>query len=112
MSFRTIASTLNEARNLIADPAHWTQHTGARTEEGYEIGPTCAEARRFCLVGAVSHVTGGKAYLFDPALKALRDALPVECGTLVQFNDTQPHSEILALFDKAIALTKQPTEDF
>lgn len=117
MPFRTEASVLQDARDLIADPDHWTQGYGARTAEGYNIHPTSFGATSFCAVGAVNRVTGGKPNLMEPALTSLRAAVlegapsgARTSGPITTFNDNHTHAEVLAMFDRAIASVRQDAE--
>jgi hypothetical protein len=79
---------LEAARAQIANERDWRQGEG---DDG---------DNRLCLVEAVM-VTGGCVAELD----ALAEALPIS-GSVLTFNDTRPHSEIVALFEEAIANEK------
>ena len=88
----TVLSTLIRARALISPQADWCQ-IHVRDEDG-----------RRCALGAIMDAGGSTI----AALAALRTALRAmnhqEC--LAIYNDTHTHSEVLALFDRAIAIER------
>jgi hypothetical protein len=98
-----IKKALIEARALIEDSKHWTQGANARDSYGRIIMQNSPNACLFCANGAL--------------LKICQDTLPiahvisyldreiVENGhqSLFSYNDTHTHSEVLKLFDQAIA---------
>lgn len=79
---------LEAALAKIADERDWRQGEG-------EDGDT-----RLCLTGAVMAAGGSVA-----EMDALADALPIT-GSVNTFNDTRPHSEVVALFEEAIVNEK------
>lgn len=79
---------LEAALALIVDERNWRQGEGAEGDA------------RLCLTGAVMAAEGGVA-----EMDALTEALPIT-GSVNTFNDTRPHSEIVALFEEAIANEK------
>ena len=91
---------LKAARELISDPAHWTQGSEARDEKGDPVLARSKGARCFCAVGALISASG-KAPWKRP-LEALRSELPKPIFYVSDFNDTGSHEEVLALFDRAI----------
>ena len=89
-----VRTHLEKARALIASPHHWQK------------GSLCNGRGRFCLVGAVQAACPRAVNLQVRCLKQLGFALPLEFDSLPAFNDYQSttHSDVLALFDKAIDL--------
>ena len=98
----TPLETLKAARDLISDPARWTQNLFARDKDGKRADPQSDEAVCFCSFGAIERFTGCKT------LSEVEGHLDNVCGRLfgtnvISFNDTRTHAEVLALFDAAIA---------
>lgn len=97
----TPLETLRAARQLISDPAKWTQGDFARDSLGLCADPHGYKAVCFCARGAIQKITKEDD---GPAEKALVDTCSVLHDMYVEeFNDTHTHAEILALFDAAIA---------
>ncbi len=94
---------LKAARELIAQPEHWTTEGCARDKNGLTTDCLLPEAFSFCSFGAVYRVTGGDNALLDKAERVLDRHMN---GNLVPFNDRHSHSEVLAAWDKAIESVK------
>ena len=98
----TPLETLKAARDLISDPARWTQGEYARDVNGSGIMPEDEDAFCFCSFGAIGKIYGlneDAAPFFHLAnVCAKKFAQPV-----IDFNDTHTHAEVMALFDAAIA---------
>lgn len=96
----TSTEILIKARELIADPAHWTQGELARNDVGAYRHPLALEAVCFCSIGALERAANGE---YDDAYYQARARLR---GTLnrciASFNDTHTHAQVLAKFDEAI----------
>jgi hypothetical protein len=97
----TPLETLKAARQLITDPAKWTQGVSARNKAKKGVCPLAEDAVCFCSLGAIRNVVGNDDESFDVAWDALHDNSPI--GLVAAFNDTHTHAEVLALFDAAIA---------
>jgi hypothetical protein len=123
---------LTKARELLSDPERWTKGCAARTASpgkglsGIHVDPTHASAACWCSIGALRRAAGHKnvdgtsyygpatfpAYL--SALRILGKAIEPGCeahnATMVVAvtNDAEntKHADVLAMFDKAIALAK------
>lgn len=52
------SNTLSKVLDLFADPEHWCKGTLARSADGQPTLPRATDAVRFCLLGAIQHVTG------------------------------------------------------
>jgi hypothetical protein len=97
----TPLKTLKAARQLISDPAKWTQGEVARDKSGKGLdhalsgGAVC-----WCSLGAIRKVVENYDD-FDEAYDILRDKGKIK--QIANFNDTHTHAEVLALFDAAIA---------
>ena len=93
----TVADTLRRARALIDTPEKWCQNE-------HQIG------HAYCVEAALNIVWRGDVLgsIFDscPAWKLLQDATGVQ--KLFDWNDApeRTHAEVLAAFDKAIALAE------
>lgn len=99
-----IDAALAEARALIADPARWCQHAGARNEWGAERRPESSEACRWCARGALDRVT------FPAVAEAAYGRLcaAVDPGIAGEWwpedvNDHEGHTAVLAMYDRALA---------
>lgn len=107
---KTTKQTLEAARALIADKAHWTQREPARNDKGEPVSPHNPDAVAFCSVGALIKVTGRAMNApitreFYPEYYAGLTALTLSIHkhSVTGFNDSHKHEEVLQLFDKAIA---------
>jgi hypothetical protein len=100
----TPIETLKAARQLITDPAKWTQGDFARDAKGYGVFSEDRDAVCFCALGAIySFNSNGPVPCLD-AYTALREFCFRKFSCEVSdFNDTHTHAEVLALFDAAIA---------
>jgi hypothetical protein len=98
-----VIETLKAARELISVPERWTQHDYARDRDGYYVAANDKAAVCWCSLGALLKASegGGK---YSAAKNALSTAIK---GSVVEFNDTHKHPEILAAFDKAIELAEK-----
>jgi hypothetical protein len=98
----TPLETLKAARQLITDPAKWTQEAFARNKLGQIVEPDFGDATCFCALGAIQHFT--KYTGMSPADVLLDNLSLSKFGMCIDvFNDTHTHAEVLALFDAAIA---------
>lgn len=88
--------TLIKARDLIQDKAHWIKGVLAADKDGYEC--SVSKAARWCSVGAVFNIQGDENG-HSPAFKALSDAAD---GSIAEFNDSNTHAAVIAMFDRAI----------
>ena len=94
----TPLETLKAARDLISDPARWTQGWFAKNARGENVNSFSENAVCFCVLGALD-----RTHNSTPAVKdILNRHLPLE-HNISSFNDTHTHPEVLALFDAAIA---------
>lgn len=92
---------LKAGRELISDPARWTQATSARTADGEPCNSFSKRAASFCSLTAVDHAAGDSSDgSHCAAVKALQIAAR---GSIVEFNDRHTHAEVLAAWDRAIA---------
>lgn len=108
----TVKSILQSARELIADPAHWTQSAFARDVNGNDCVSNDPEAVCFCALGALNKAANyydskKNATLYFKAKAALRDMIYPH--NISMFNDRfdRTHAEILRLFDDAIAKAEE-----
>lgn len=123
MTTATPSQILRKARKLIADPEHWTQGSYAReAQNGASTTIASDRARCFCSIGALERAafdTSGYRLLWNPRqvgsyraaraclFDALADIAP-SFPVVVSFNDDldTTHADVLALFDRAIALAE------
>ncbi len=107
----TPAEILQAARDLLSDPKRWTQGIFARRENGSTCSTFAPEAFSFCSRGALIKVRPDDAVFqsYAEAYAFLEKCVPeVYVGTepVAHWNDhpDTTHAEVLAVFDKAIAL--------
>lgn len=95
-------TVLVRARALIEKPEAWTKEAMARDVRQAVVRTGADAAACFCLAGALYKVSERDSCGFNEAL----DLLTADCGVAgaVYFNDapTTSHSDVLALFDRAI----------
>ena len=99
---------LINARALIADPAHWTRRTLARTADDHVVDWYDRSATKWCAQGAIYRA----AYdLVDDQKEATRIGNQAAKSiyrtrwffvSLPNMNDRQRHAAVLAVFDKAL----------
>lgn len=122
----TTLEILTEARNILGDPAHWTQGSYAKTGQDnsvdYSVNPESDRARCYCSIGALRrarfHLTGAHDG-GDDAVHVQIQTLQGHIGepkhgmltTLVAFNDTRTYQEVIALFDRTIEREKAKIEE-
>jgi len=110
----TPKSILKDMRNLLEAPERWTQGEYARDEKGDYICSRSSRAVCWCLMGAVSKVTGSeKAPDESVAVYEtynLLDSLANKHGeaSTADWNDSKgrTHSEVLAFLDEAMQSTE------
>ncbi len=83
--------------DLLQDPSHWTQGTFAKSQSGKEVNPKSPIAVCWCLRGAIAKCYTG---FESEAIEKLNTALPHNVS-MIHFNDTSTHKEIVALLEKA-----------
>jgi hypothetical protein len=94
-------AVLERARELISEPEHRTKGSYARTANGMGTSPRASGAVCWCMIGAVIREAGDSALAGD-TLALLLKVIPTKSAAV--FNDTSTHADVLAAFDKAIAL--------
>lgn len=95
------------ARALIEQPENWIQRIPTATRDGWPVGPGDRDAARFCAMGAI---TRAGLYCAHCAGASLELALPPGApASVAAFNDLSTHADVLALFDRAIALERAAT---
>ena len=104
-----IDSILRDARQLIEDPARWTQGCYARAADGTPTPYDKPAACRWCLEGAVMKAAQDvPVEERDLAVYALYTTLNpvtpyVDGGTSIHvFNDTSAHGRVLDLIDRTL----------
>lgn len=102
---------LRAARELISDPERWTRHAVARDADGgLLLNGNDPRACQWSAEGAVGHVTG--CSIDQPGALSAINALSRAAKPLrpSRANDIGTHAEVLAMFDKAIALAEADDE--
>jgi hypothetical protein len=113
---KMLKALLKSARELVSDPARWTQGTLARDVFGHDISPYDIDAVCYCGIGAVSLKSQqGEMLKIDPearlelkdrAHELLNDTVrslgETYFTTFPGYQDFHTHTEMLAVFDLAI----------
>lgn len=108
---KSTLDVLIEARRLIEKPENWNNHSVGATARGYSTGPMSADAFSRCSRGALIAAIGGYNDRQESALASMivkaasfrsRIYTKDSVAALCEWNNTHPHSEVLAAFDKAI----------
>jgi hypothetical protein len=99
---------LRDARQLIADPAHWTMWMLAATDQGRPVAWHDRAARRWCAVGAIHRAAfdlvgdrGQAAAIANDVIAAI-SAHAWARRSLPALNDSRGHAAVIALFDGAL----------
>ena len=102
----TALEILMKTRELIAEPEHWQQGMYASNRDGFGTAPSSPSAIKFCVVGAFSRATRG---LETEAGREAKDILRKFLGwsSLIKYNDSHSHAEVLAALDGAIEQEKE-----
>jgi hypothetical protein len=105
-------TTLQAVRNLLADPAHWTQRVMARDANGGYSSPYDEKAVCFCLRGAFARVNdeGCDNWLaMNVVDEALFGAADGDTLHFVAWNDhaARTHADVIAALDKAITIAQE-----
>lgn len=102
MSQRETLKVLEKARAIIAEPRHWCRGTYARNVLGGRVSATSCWATRWCATGAIRRAAErADCPRSVPRIKwTIEETINVRLET---YNDRHTHSEVLALFDRAIA---------
>jgi hypothetical protein len=108
----TAAQLLRDARERIATPERWTRGTYARTAAGNGCASYSPRAVCWCAIGTLERSSPGGGRTIDwnddsPLSRAMGYLLEaIGQQKLHQWNDGRSHAEILAGFDRAIALAE------
>jgi hypothetical protein len=97
---------VERARVLIEDKEHWCRNHIAMDANGVSVFPNSLSAVKRCGLGALIAAAYELTRDHDAADRLAYDALRPHCGssTLIHINDMRSHTEVLALFDKVIAM--------
>ena len=100
-----VVKLLEDARNLIAKRESWTQDDFGKTADGNGVYSKSDEAVCWCSLGALTRLSPSDEdkQVRKLAKLFLRKAMD---SSIVVFNDSHTHEEVLAAWDKAIELAK------
>ena len=106
-----VVALLTETRNIIADPACWTQGVGARDALGNPCDPWAQQATGRCLLAALRTAAARLNVLtysqcYDHALQLLEQQMPENLITSHNDDPETPHAEVLGRLDDAIAIAQ------
>lgn len=114
----SVLSLLRAGREIISDPAKWTQGWYFKSKDGFELHSDDREAFScFCSVGALIFAANEDyAKLESPIVQQARRKLDYEAKRIdggrsnaIRFNDNHTHAEVLNLWDKVIAKMEATT---
>lgn len=108
---KRVVEALKQGKSLISKPETWTQGAFARHKDGHPVPEFSCNAASWCSLGALAKAACAdddtENYTFNAAATLLRRALKMGAVTdLAKFNDTHTHAEVMAMWDKAIAIAE------
>lgn len=97
------SDALRAARALLADPVRWTQGLYARDADDRNVMISDERATKWCIVGALAHVTGDDDHdAFCEAKRRLtKRVFDLGYDCIADYNDSVTHEEVLRLLDDA-----------
>lgn len=100
---------LRAGRALLDDPTHWTQGAFSRFQDGEAALWDMPSAVSFCTMGAIFRVDDRSSLRQDEAAgKYLAAGFGVaDVDQVLRANDHNTHAEVLAAWDRAIALAEE-----
>lgn len=109
-----VGDVLGRAREILSDPARWTQGEFARDAQGRAMSAgqasACDEATCFCLIGAIRRAAwglgrDGRLYGCCAARECISRCLSSRGETthIANFNDNASHAEVLSVLEGARA---------
>lgn len=102
---KTALEVLRAGRELISDPARWTQHQFAKDAAGDFVDPGSRYAVCWCSLGAFTRVNPFISQ--NRAAKTLlANAMGLGWGCITKFNDNHAHDQVIAAWDRAIAMAE------
>jgi hypothetical protein len=103
----TTVEILKAAKERIGTPESHTRGAYARDANGAEAAPTETRACRWCVYGAIWSL-GLNNTQESAACDTLRKASKRYFdSTPIRVNDSREHPDVMALFDRAIALAEE-----
>ena len=104
-----VIDALVRARGLVE--RGWCQGWFARDADGYEVAAVSPQACRFCALGAIRHATNVFVEGDNCIRLVLRAGGNEALGDLFTWNDApeRTQADVLALYDRAIALAREET---
>lgn len=102
-----VSQLLERGLALIEDQAHWCQGSMARDADGREIGALSPHAVRFCSVGALFRTRRTRHGQARDLLDDLAARRQWGADSLEEFNDSNGHAEVIALWQDAVRTAKQ-----
>lgn len=97
-------TVLVEALDLIRDPQTWGRIALARDAQGLSVPVGDPGAVKFCAYGAIGHVEKRRGVVtgaYD-RLRAAMLQLDPKALSVMGFNDTHPHKDVVHAFELAI----------
>jgi hypothetical protein len=103
-----VESLLERARKRIEAPERWTQGADARRDDRMAVGAADKGAVCWCAEGSLLSEAGPDMRApLNESIRIMFEA--ADCGSVIDFNDApdRTHAEVLAAFDRAIALARE-----
>lgn len=96
---------LQRVRKRIRDPKRWTQNAIARNYSGAPVWPENQSAVCWCVVGAIVrevYESGERDWYTADKIADILHHNQMRRSSLIDFNDSHTHEEVLAIIDRAI----------
>jgi len=104
----TPLDVLKAARKRIEKPENWLQGEFAKKAGGYVCNSGDPDAVCWCLSGAINAADTALGGLDDVDWLYMQGVVYRACAcSIVDYNDTHTHPEVLEVMDKAIALAEK-----
>ena len=100
---------LEDARDILDKPEHWTQGAFARDLDGSPISATCCKAVCFCLAGAF--IKAGDGADTKNIYRLAMRVFPNDQRLFSSLNDFSTHAEVLAYLDALIEFERVDSYD-
>ena len=101
---------LTKAKDVIADPKHWTKGWYAHNADGFDVGSCKPEAVCWCSLGAlekVAHEENTCSLELEAAKYLIKVSREFGCSDIPDLNDHSSHETVMKAWDKAIKLAKE-----
>lgn len=109
-----ISEQLKAAKSLISDSANWIQEDYAQDGKGNSV-KCIQEGVCFCSLGAIKKIRmegWGDTDRTPESSYLSRAVILIDAGnSVLRFNDTHTHAEVMAMWDKAIEMAEKDEQN-